>query len=154
MRMFQKPAFLDWNEDTHDRYLTMGGFPVYVYEEPSFLKRAFRRARDYIASPEIHYPLLFNVAAMTMDNMGVQNYFQELYTKGAVFITAGILMKTMESLADFGSDLSPISRRDLSYRKPLYFDKNPEGELNSEKPQPDFSMTLKSRSKMNITFST
>jgi len=147
--MFQKPAFLDWNEETHDRYLTLGGFPVYEHKEPSYLARAFRRAQDYVHLPEVKYPMIAFVGALTLDNLNALNYENILSVNVLAAAFGGLVAKYYEGMIHYISDLSPISVPIPRFRKQLYFDKEPEGFLNSTKPQIDSMFTLKARSAFN-----
>ncbi|MEM7618340.1 MAG: hypothetical protein AAF244_03040 [Pseudomonadota bacterium] len=150
--MFQKPAFLDWNEETNDRYLTLGGFPVYTYEEPSFLARAFRRARDFINLPEVKLPLLFGIAAGAADYLlGVNKSFEVMTVAG---LTGSIYYKTAISLLEWQTQMGPVRSQNgiFGIHRPYYFDTKPEGFRNIDKPSHPFDTPLRSKVALHCGF--
>lgn len=141
--MFQKDVKPE--DEIDPRYLTLGGYPRYVYKAGA-LKRTFDRARDFIVSKEVLLPAAFTIAAAKVEGITSGSLSIDVLSAAAVTVTAVPMMKFLMATLEHVSGIGYV-KDDLTLRKdPYYFDKEPEGILNAEKPLSLYSdATLKSK---------
>jgi hypothetical protein len=123
-----------------DRYLNLSGLPVYVYEEDSPLRSVFRKARDCANLPEVKVAFAA-VAIGTATQFGVNFDTMKIIADMAMpTVNVFIIAKSANMGAEFLNGLRKINfdvQSGTISRSRYYFDRMPEGSLNSEKPRPD-----------------
>ena len=143
--MFQKK--IQPEDEIDPRYVTLGGYPRYVYKAGA-LKRMFDRARDFIVSKEVLLTTAFTISAGKLEGLTAGSLSMDTLIAAGFTATAVPMMKFTVSTVEMGMGIGYLADNLTIRKKPYYFDKEPEGLLNSEKPLSLYSdETLKSKAR-------